>query len=98
MEKPGQGRSRLYVDVPADIRRRVRVAAAHEDVTVQEYVVKSLERSLSDREALEEADACDDAQRLLDRLRATRDRVFRGGMLSDDSVDIIRASREKNAQ
>ena len=66
MEKPGPGRSRLYVDVPADTRRRVRVAAAQEDVTIQEYVVKSLERALSEREALDEADARDDAQRLLD--------------------------------
>ena len=98
LDRGGKGRSRLYVDVPPDVRRRVHVAAAHEDVTIQEYVVRSLEQSLRQGEASRHASARDEAAHIRDRLLAVRRRVFQGGMLPDDSVDILAAERERETR
>lgn len=47
-------RSRLAIDLPAEVRRRVRIAAARQDMTLQEYVRRALDRQLDedDRDAL----------------------------------------------
>jgi hypothetical protein len=55
-------RSRLAVDLPADVRRRVRLAAARRDMTLHEYVRRALDRQL-------EEDA-------VDALRAVEDPVL----------------------
>lgn len=45
--EPKAGRdSRLTVDVPANLKRRLRLAAADRDVTIREIVVAALEREL----------------------------------------------------
>jgi hypothetical protein len=41
-------RTRLAVDLPADVRRRAKVAAARRDVTLQQYVRGALERQLAE--------------------------------------------------
>ncbi len=53
MVKPAP-RSRLAIDLPSEVRRRVRIAAARQDLTLQEYVRRALDRQLEedDRDAL----------------------------------------------
>lgn len=41
-------RIRLAVDLPAETRRRVRIAAARRDLTIQEYVRRALERQIEE--------------------------------------------------
>lgn len=41
-------RTRLAVDLPADVRRRAKIAAARRDVTLQQYVRGALERQLAE--------------------------------------------------
>jgi hypothetical protein len=41
-------RTRLAVDLPLDVRRRAKVAAARRDVTLQQYVRGALERQLAE--------------------------------------------------
>lgn len=94
MEKSSNERARLYVDVPADLRRRVRVAAAREGVTLHAVVVRSLEHALRREQAAQDG-GCDEAQGVVGRLRVLQDRVFASGALPDDSVEILRAERER---
>jgi len=94
VENSSRERSRLYVDVPADLRRRVRVAAAREDVTLHDFVVRSLEHALRCDQAAQDGDR-DEAQGVVRQLRVLQHRVFTSGALPDDSVDILRAEREK---
>lgn len=51
-------RVRIAVDVTAELRRRVRIAAARRDVSLQEYVSQALEHQVreEDANALELAD------------------------------------------
>ena len=63
MAKAGTGisaaRSRISVDLPVAIRRRLRVVAARRDLTLQEYVRRAVERQL-DEDAADALRAEDD--------------------------------------
>ena len=39
--------SRLTIDLPADVKHRLRLIAAHRDVSVHEYVLETLEERLA---------------------------------------------------
>jgi len=39
-------RARLTVDLPADLRRRLRLVAAHRDASIREYVLEAIEAQL----------------------------------------------------
>lgn len=41
-------RTRVAIDLPAELRLRVRVAAARKDMTLQEYVRGALDRQLDE--------------------------------------------------
>ena len=40
-------RSRLTIDLPVEVRRRLRLMAAHRDVTIREYVLSTIEERLA---------------------------------------------------
>lgn len=40
----------MAVDLPAELRRRVRIAAARQDLTLQDYVRRALDRQLEEDE------------------------------------------------
>lgn len=42
------GRSRIAVDLPLAVRRRLRVVAARRDLSLQEYVRRAVERQLAE--------------------------------------------------
>jgi len=44
----GAARSRITIDLPVAVRRRLRVVAARSDVTLQEYVRRAVERQLAE--------------------------------------------------
>ncbi len=52
-------RARLALDLPPDVRRRVRLAAARRDMTLQDYVRGALDRELA-RDAPEALSGTDD--------------------------------------
>ena len=40
-------RSRLTIDLPADVKRRLRLVSAHRDVSIRQYVVETIEERLA---------------------------------------------------
>jgi hypothetical protein len=46
-----EARSRLAIDLPIEIRLRVRIAAARRDMSLQEYVRRALDRQLEEDSA-----------------------------------------------
>lgn len=48
-------RARLTLDVPVEVKRRLRLVAAHQDVSVREYVLETVEERLA-RDWLEMAE------------------------------------------
>ncbi len=45
---PHAARSRISVDLPDGVRRRLRMVAARRDLTLQEYVRRAVERQLAE--------------------------------------------------
>ena len=41
-------RARISVELPGEVRRKVRIAAARRDLTLQEYVRRAVERQLAE--------------------------------------------------
>ena len=52
-------RARIAVDLPLDVRRRVRIAAARRDMGLQDYVRRALDRQLEE-DALDALDEVED--------------------------------------
>ncbi len=44
--EPTAKRPRISVDVPPEVRRRLRLAAAKRDITVRQYVLEAIEEQL----------------------------------------------------
>ncbi len=44
--EPSAKRPRISVDVPPEVRRRIRLAAAKRDLTVRQYVLEAIEEQL----------------------------------------------------
>jgi uncharacterized protein (DUF1778 family) len=44
--EPTAKRSRISIDVPPEVRRRLRLAAAKRDLTVRQYVLEAIEEQL----------------------------------------------------
>jgi uncharacterized protein (DUF1778 family) len=42
----GVQRPRISIDVPTEVRRRLRLAAARRDVTIRQYVLEAIEEQL----------------------------------------------------
>ena len=40
-------RTRVTIDVPLDVKRRLRLVAAHHDVSIRQYVLETIEQQLT---------------------------------------------------
>ena len=40
-------RNRLTIDIPSDVKRRLRLIAAHRDVSIRQYVLETIEERLA---------------------------------------------------
>ena len=40
-------RNRMTIDVPSDVKRRLRIVAAHQDVSIRQYVLETIEQQLA---------------------------------------------------
>ena len=75
---PDTQRARLSIDVPREVRRRIRLAAARRDQSIRQYVWEAIEARLQD-------DLREDAAAELLALRASVDPVL--AELWDNPVD-----------
>lgn len=91
----GKKRTRIMVDVTPDLRRRVKIAAAEQDVSVRDYVVQILEQALADGRSPRTDRGNPVTAEAVERLAATRDLILQGRTFTDDSADLIRQAREE---
>ena len=42
------GRARISIDLPEEVRRKLRIVAARRDLTLQEYIRRAVERQLTE--------------------------------------------------
>jgi hypothetical protein len=84
-------RPRLTLDIPPALRRRIKVAAATQDLSVSTYVTRLLDRAVpASRKLKKKADGTITAD-TLSRLAAFR--AEQATAFPDDSADLIRETR-----
>jgi len=87
-------RPRISIDVNPELRRRIRLAAAAQDMSVTDYCREVLTRHL--RQGADQEDARRDrALEALEMARLFRERVFGDRTLATDSARLIREAREE---
>jgi predicted HicB family RNase H-like nuclease len=93
-------RSRITIDVTPELRRRIKLAAAQNDLSISEYLGRILEETVPDDEDETQQDwqpLSPDILEEVDRLHA---RVVResGGHIFEDSAEVLRQQREERAR
>lgn len=94
-------RSRITIEVPPELRRKIRIIAATRDISISEYLVSILERIVSN-EAMsidevtplqEEEPLPDDFLKQVDQIRRQVVKESKGEPF-EDSTELVRKMRE----
>jgi hypothetical protein len=90
-------RPRLTVDITPSLKRRIKVAAAAQDVPVSAYIARVLEQAVPAADTVTTASDGTISQEMIRRAAALR--AEQKAPFPEDSADLIRESREqRNAQ
>ena len=92
-------RSRITIDVSPEMRRRIKLAALQNDLTVGEYVGRILEENVP-TEVNREQQRRPITREAIEGLRQIREQIMqdRNGRLFEDSAELIRQMREERSQ
>jgi uncharacterized protein (DUF1778 family) len=92
-------RPRITIDVSPELRRRIRVAASQNDLSISEYIGKILDEAVPDpTKMIQERHPA--TRKMLDELMQVRDQLLqeRNGQPFEDSVELIRQMREERSR
>jgi hypothetical protein len=91
-------RSRLTFDIKPELRRRIRILAAQNDLSIGEYLEPFLEQYLPQVDTRQQRRPA--TPKMLEELRQVREQIMqeREGKLFEDSVEMIRQMREERSR
>lgn len=91
-----QKRSRLMIDITPELRRRIKMAAAQNDLTVYEYVGRILEQTVPSETSLTRRGHGLNRKAVEDLLRTGEEIMNKHpDVIFEDSVEILRQLREE---
>ena len=92
-------RTRITIDVSPEMRRRIKMAALQNDLSIGEYVGRILEQSVPD-ETTKTQQRRPATRRMLEELRQLREAIMqdRNGQPFEDSTEMIRQMREERSR
>lgn len=94
-------RIRLTLDINPELRRRIKIAAARNDITIREYVERILEAVVpqeSEPDTVPVRRRRPPSMEAVQQLFANADRIMRGRVFTDSSADLIREAREERME
>lgn len=93
-------RSRLIIDIVPELRRRIKIAAAENDLTVQEYVGRILEQAVPPERDIEQEQYGRLDRAAVDKLLQTREAIMRAhpGQVFEDSSELIHQAHEERSK
>lgn len=93
-------RSRLIIDIVPELRRRIKVAAAQNDLSVQEYVGRILDQVVPPEVSPGQRQYKPLNRAAIDKLLQTREAIIRAhpGLVFEDSVETLRQIREERTR
>ncbi len=93
-------RSRITIDISPELRRRIKVAASRNDLSISEYLGNILEENIPEEMNLVEQDAHPVPPDILEEIDRIHERVIREskGHIFEDSTEVLRQQREERTQ
>lgn len=93
-------RSRITIDVSPEMRRRIKMAALKNDLSISEFIGKILEQSVPDDTNVMEQEEHPVTPEFLEQVYRVRERIMREskGKLFEDSAELLRQQREERIQ
>jgi uncharacterized protein (DUF1778 family) len=93
-------RSRITIDVSPEMRRRIKMAAARNDLSISDYLGGVFEVNIPDEESVVQREGQPITQEAIERLRRIRKQILQDhqGKLFEDSTEMIRQMREERTQ
>ncbi len=93
-------RPRLMIDISPELRRRIRIAAAQNDLSIREYIERILEQTVPGEANLPQREPRRVTQEAIDRLRQVREQIRQKhpDTVFTDSAEIIRQMRDERSE
>ena len=93
-------RLRLMIDISPELRRRIKIAAAQNDLSIREYIERILEQTVPGEANLPRWEPRRVTQETIDRLRKVREQIRKKHPDTDfgDSAEIIRQMRDERSE
>ena len=93
-------RSRLIIDIVPELRRRIKIAAAQNDLSIQEYVGRILDQVVPPERSPEQREYGRLDRAAVDKLLRTREAIMRAhpGQVFEDSSELIYQAREERSR
>ncbi len=93
-------RSRITFDVTPELRRRIKLAALHDNLSVGEYVSRILEQVVPEEASLTQRQWHPVTREAIERLLKFREELIQEthGHLFEDSAQVLRQEREKRTR
>ena len=93
-------RSRITIDISPELRRRIKVAASQNDLSISEYLGRILEQAVPDEASIIEEEEQPITLEEIEKLRRLRKLILqdRQGKPFEDSTESIRQMREERTR
>ena len=93
-------RSRITIDISPELRRRIKVAASQNDLSISEYLGRILEQAVPDEASIIEEEEQPITLEEIEKLRRLRKLILqdRQGKPFEDSSEMIRQMREERTR
>jgi hypothetical protein len=92
-------RSRITIDVSPELRRRIKMAATQNDLSISEYLGRILDEAVPDEASIRQQ-RHPATQKMLEDLMQVRDEILRerNGQPFEDSTEMIRQMRDERSK
>ena len=99
-EAKAMKRSRITIDISPELRRRIKVAASQNDLSISEYLGRILEQAVPDEASIIEEEEQPITLEEIEKLRRLRKLILqdRQGKPFEDSSEMIRQMREERTR
>ena len=92
-------RSRITIDVSPELRRRIKIAATQNDLSISEYLGRILDEAVPEEASIAQQ-RHPATQKMLEDLMQVRDEILRerNGQPFEDSTEMIRQMRDERSK
>jgi len=93
-------RSRITIDVTPELRKRIKLAAAQNDLSISEYLGNILEQAVPAEESKRRRQRKPLTRETLERVMQVREEIIQhtGGYTFEDSTEIVRQMRDERTR